>query len=95
MYILRTKQKSLGWAGHVACIGVDIGAYKVVVAKPKERRALERSMRRREDNIKMDLTDVGWKYGPDRSGSGQKQLAVSCENDNEPSGSIKCGEFFE
>ena len=30
-----------------------------------------------------------------RSGSGQEQVADSCECGNEPSGSIKCGEFLD
>jgi hypothetical protein len=30
-----------------------------------------------------------WVYGLDRSGSGQGQVAGTCEYDNEPSGSIK------
>jgi hypothetical protein len=32
--------------------------------------------------------------GLDSSGSGQGPVAGYCEHDNEPSGSIKCGEFF-
>jgi hypothetical protein len=28
-------------------------------------------------------------------GSGQGQVAGSCEHGNEPSGSIKCGEFLD
>jgi hypothetical protein len=34
-------------------------------------------------------------YGVDRSGSGYGQMADSCECDNEPLGSIKCGEFLD
>jgi hypothetical protein len=34
-------------------------------------------------------------HGLDRSGSGQGQVAGSYECGNEPSGSIKCGEFLE
>jgi hypothetical protein len=37
--------------------------------------------------------DVG--YGLDRSGSGQGQVVGTCECGNEPSGSIKCGEFLD
>jgi len=36
--------------------------------------------------------DVG--YGLDRSGSGQGQVAGTCECGNEPSVSIKCREFL-
>jgi len=31
----------------------------------------------------------------DRHGSGQGQVAGTCECDNEPSGYIKCGEFLD
>jgi len=33
-------------------------------------------------------------YGLDLGGSGYRQLAGTCECGNEPSGSIKCGEFL-
>ena len=43
----------------------------------------------------MDLQEVGWgRRGQDRSASGQGQLAGCCECGNEPSGSIKCGEYL-
>ena len=35
-----------------------------------------------------------WVYGPDRAGSGQGQVAGTCEQGNELSGSIKCAECF-
>ena len=35
-----------------------------------------------------------WGYGLDRAGLGQGQMAGTCECGNEPSGSIKCGEFL-
>ena len=34
-----------------------------------------------------------WGYGLDRTGSGQGKMADICDCGNEPSGSIKCGEF--
>ena len=34
-------------------------------------------------------------YGLDRSCSGYEQFAGSCRCGNEPSGSIKCGEFLD
>jgi hypothetical protein len=37
---------------------------------------------------------LGVGYGLDRGGSGYRQLAGTCECGNEPSGSIKCGEFL-
>ena len=33
-------------------------------------------------------------HGLDGSGSGQRQVAGTCECGNEPSGSIKCGKFL-
>jgi hypothetical protein len=35
-------------------------ADRALVGKPEGRRPLERSIRRWEDNIKMDLREVGW-----------------------------------
>jgi len=49
-----------GGAGHVACMGEWGGAYKVLVRKPDGKRPLGRPMHRWEDNIKMDLQEVGW-----------------------------------
>jgi hypothetical protein len=45
------------------------GAYRVLVAKPEGRRPLGRPRLRWESNIKMDLKEVGWGHGMDRSGS--------------------------
>jgi hypothetical protein len=36
------------------------GVYRVLVRKPEGKRPLGRSRRRWEDNIKMDLQEVGW-----------------------------------
>jgi hypothetical protein len=47
------------WAGLVACIGEGSGVYRVLVMKLEGKRLLERPRRRWEDNIKMDLQDVG------------------------------------
>ena len=46
-------------AGHVAHMGEDRGVYRVLVGKPEGRRPLERPRCRWEDNIKMDLQEVG------------------------------------
>jgi hypothetical protein len=76
-------------------MGEKRGAYRALVGKPEGRRPLERPRCRWEDNIKMDLREVGWGHGLDQSGSGQRQVAGSCVYGDEPSGSIKCGEFPE
>ena len=47
------------WAGHVARMGVDRGVHRVLVGKPEGKRPLGRPRRRWEDNIKMNLQEVG------------------------------------
>ena len=65
------KSRRMRWAGHVARMGEGSGVYMVLVGKPEEKRSLERPRRRWEDNIKMDLQEVGWEgHGLDRAGSG-------------------------
>jgi hypothetical protein len=41
-------------------MGEGRGAYRVLVGRPEGNRPLGRPRRRREDNIKMDLQEVGW-----------------------------------
>jgi hypothetical protein len=83
------------WAGHVARIRARKGAYRVLVENSEERRQLGRQRRRWEDNIKLDPGEEVWGHGLDRSGSEYGPVVGSCECGNEPSGSLKCGEFFE
>ena len=47
------------WAGHVARMGEDRGVHRVLVEKPEGKEPLGRPRHRREDNIKMDLQEVG------------------------------------
>jgi len=47
------------WAGHVAGVGERRGVYRVLVGKPEGKRPLGRSRHRWEDNVKMDLQEVG------------------------------------
>jgi len=47
------------WAGHVARVVEGIGVYRVLVGKPEGRRPLGRPRHRCENNIKMDLQEVG------------------------------------
>ena len=53
------KSRRMGWAGHVARMGEERGAYRVLVGKPEGKRPLGRPRRRWEDNIKIDLQEVG------------------------------------
>ena len=82
------------WAGHVARIGEKRGVYRVLVGNPEGKKQLGRHRRRREDNIKMDLQGCGlgaW--------TGLIWLRIGTSDGhkrgNEPSGSIKCGEFLD
>ena len=47
------------WAGHVACMRDRSGVYRILVGKPEGKRPFGSPKRRREDNIKMDLQEVG------------------------------------
>jgi len=47
------------WVGHVAYMGDGRGVYKVLVGKPEGKRPLGRPRHRWDDNIKMDLQEVG------------------------------------
>ena len=53
------KSKRMRWTGHVARMGDRRGAVRVLVGKRDGRRPLGRRGRRWEDNIKMDLQEVG------------------------------------
>jgi hypothetical protein len=53
------KSRRLSWAGHVARRGDGRGVYRVLVGKPEGKRPLGRSRCRWEDNIKMDLREIG------------------------------------
>jgi len=45
--------------GHVARMGEGGGVYRALVGGPEGKRPLRRSWRRWEDNIKMDLREIG------------------------------------
>jgi hypothetical protein len=57
------KSKQMRWAGHVAHMGEDRGVHRVLVGKPERKRPLERPRHRWEDNIKIDLQEVGGGHG--------------------------------
>ncbi|KAJ4428825.1 hypothetical protein ANN_25818 [Periplaneta americana] len=58
--IRNLKSRRLRWAGHVARMGESRNAYRVLVGRPEGKRPLGRPRRRWEDNIKMDLREVGY-----------------------------------
>ena len=53
------KSRRMRWAGHVARMGERKGVYRVLVGKPEGKRPLGRPRLRWEDNIKVDLQEVG------------------------------------
>ena len=57
------KSRRMRWAGHVARMGERRGVHRVLVGKPEGKRQLGRPRRRWEDNIKMDLQEVGGSCG--------------------------------
>jgi len=62
------KSRRMRWAGHVARMGEERGAYRILVGKPEGKSPLGRPRRRWVDNIRMELqrwvvgmwTGLGW-----------------------------------
>jgi hypothetical protein len=79
----------------VAHIGEIINVYKILVRKPEGKRPC----RRPSVGIKIILEWITGKEDGkvwlDVSGSGYGSVLGSCEHGNEPSSSIKCGEFHD
>jgi len=53
------KSRRMRWVGHVAYMGEGRGVHRVLVGKPEGKRPLGRPRCRGDDNIKMDLQEVG------------------------------------
>jgi transcription termination factor 2 len=53
------KSRRMRWAGHVARMGEERCVYRVLVGKPEGKRPLGRPRNRWENNIRMDLQEVG------------------------------------
>jgi len=90
------KSRRMRWAGHVARMGQWRGVYKVLVGKLEGKRPLGRPRRRWEDNMKMDLQEVGGSCGDwmelalDRDR--WRALVSTVMNIRVPK---KCGEFLD
>jgi hypothetical protein len=67
--IVRARKSRMRWTGHVACMWQRRGLYRLLVGN-QGKRPLGRHKRRREDNIKMDLQEVGHWHGLNRAGTG-------------------------
>ena len=61
--IRNLKSRRLRWAGHVARMELCRNANRVLVGIPEGTRPLRRPLRRWEDNIKMDLRELGCDAG--------------------------------
>jgi len=53
------KSRKMRWVGHVAHMQEGRGVYRVLVGKPEGKRPFGRTRCRWEDNIKMDLQEMG------------------------------------
>jgi hypothetical protein len=53
------KSRRMRWVGHVARIGEGRDVHRVLVGRPEGKRPLGRPRRRWEDNIKMNIRDIG------------------------------------
>ncbi|KAJ4442509.1 hypothetical protein ANN_04096 [Periplaneta americana] len=58
--IRNIKSRRFRWAGHVAHMDESRNAYRVLVGRPEGKRLLGRPRRRWEENIKMNLGEVGY-----------------------------------
>jgi hypothetical protein len=54
------KSRRMRWEGHVARMGVEENAYRLLVGNPEGRRRLGRLRHRWVDNNKMDLGETEW-----------------------------------
>ena len=57
------KPRGLRWVGHVARMKENRSAFKILTVKPTGKRPLGRPRRRWEDNIRMDLQEIGINAG--------------------------------
>ena len=53
------KSRRWRWASHVARMEEDRSAFNILTLKPTGKRPLGRSRHRWEDNIRMDLKEIG------------------------------------
>jgi hypothetical protein len=84
------KSKRMKFAGYVALMGQIRRAYKILVGKPEHNKPLGRPRCRWEDNIRMDLREVGWGVVDwIHMAQDKEPVPGSCGHCNETSGSIK------
>ena len=80
----------------MARMGEERGVHRVLVGKPERKRPLGRPRRRWEDNIKIDLQEVGVGGGDLMELAQDRDRWRALVNTvMELSGLIKCGEFLD
>jgi hypothetical protein len=89
------KSRRMRWAGQVARMGEGRCVYRVLMRKPEGKRPLGRPRCRWEDNIRMDLRVVGSGCVDWMELAQVRDVASACKCGDEPSVSIKCGEFLD
>jgi hypothetical protein len=62
---------------HVASVGEVRNAYKILIGKTEEKRPFVRITRSLEDNIRMDLKEIGWNWIHLAQDRGQWQALVN------------------
>jgi hypothetical protein len=93
--ILVTKSRRMRWVWHVARTGKGELHRGFLVWKPEGKRPIGRFRFRWENNIKIDIREVGWRHELDRAGSEYGQVTGICKCGNESLCSIKCGELLD
>jgi hypothetical protein len=58
--IRMVKSRRMRWAGHVARMGEEKNAYRLLVGKSEEKRPLGRPRHKWVDNNKIYLGEIGW-----------------------------------
>jgi hypothetical protein len=88
------KSRRMRWVGHVAHMGEVRSVYRDLVGRPEGKRPLGRTRYRWEDNIKMDLREIGIDGDNWIQLAQESPVASFCEHDNKPLGSIQKASCF-
>jgi hypothetical protein len=86
------KCRIFRWAGHVARMEEGRCAFTILTGKPTRKRPLEMLGRRWEDNIGVDLKEIGMNKGNGLIRLRIRIIGEPCECGNEPPGSISYSE---
>ena len=80
------KSRRMRWAEHVVGMGERGGVSRFKMKKTEEWRPLDGPRHRREDNIKMDIREIGWVF--------MDWIDLAQDRGNQPAISINCGKFL-